>query len=45
MKSCNEAKIILESDLTLLQKDKSRKMLKCLSDKLIKKNDWSIRQN
>ena len=43
LKSCYEARKILENDFTILKNEKSKKMLKCLSDKYIKNNDWTNR--
>ena len=42
LKTCSEAQSVLENGATTLNTEKSRKMLKCLSDKYIKR-DWNIR--
>lgn len=41
LKSCSEAQSVLENGVTTLNTDKSMKMLKCLSDKYVKR-EWNI---
>lgn len=42
MKTCSDAQKMLEDNYTTLKREKSSKMLKCLSDKYIRK-DWLVR--
>lgn len=45
MKSCNEARKMLDSEVATLNTEKSQKMLKCLSDKFLQKGSWAINRS
>ena len=42
LKSCNDAQKMLDSESVKLNTEKSQKMMKCLSDKYLKKGAWSL---